>query len=263
MDLGIHGKVAIVGGSSKGLGRASAESLAKEGVSLMLCARNQTTLEQTAHEIHAAYGNEVRTYAADLELPNSITGLVAATIQHYGTVDILISNIGGPPPGSADDLDEVALQIGIDRTYLFFIRMARAVLPTMKAQKQGRIISILSFSIKEVIDNLVLSTSARMGAAGFLKGLSRDVAGTGITVNNVLPGTILTDRQLELASAQARRTGQTAEEVMELNAKMIPMGHMGQPGDIGSLVAFLASDKAAYITGTNIAVDGGLSKAVL
>jgi 3-oxoacyl-[acyl-carrier protein] reductase len=192
MDLNINGKVAIVGGSSKGLGRASAEALAQEGVSLMLSARNSDTLEQTARQVHKTYGGEVRTYPADLELPESINGLVAETIQHYGKVDILVSNIGGPPPGSADTLDESALQIGIQRTYLFFVRMARAVLPIMKAQNKGRIISILSFSIKEVIGNLVLSTSARMGAAGFLKALSRDVASEGITVNNVLPGTILT-----------------------------------------------------------------------
>ena len=132
MDLGINGKVAIVGGSSKGLGRASAEALAQEVVSLMLSARNSDTFEQTARQIHKTYGSEVRTYPADLELSESINGLVAETIQHYGKVDILVSNIGGPPPGSADTLDESALQIGIQRTYLFFVRMARAVLPIMK-----------------------------------------------------------------------------------------------------------------------------------
>ena len=263
MDLGIAGKVAIVGGASKGLGRASAEALAQEGVNLMLCARNQEALDQTAREIHQATGVEVRTYPGDLAQLEVINGLVQATLDYYGKLDILVSNIGGPPPGGAEVVDEEAWAIAVQRTYLFFIRMARAALPPMKTQSWGRIISILSFSIREAVDNLVLSTSARMGAAGFLKTLSREVAQHNVTVNNVLPGTILTQRQYELAEAQAQRSGLSREEVMEGNAQAIPMKRMGQPEEIGSLVTFLASERARFITGTSIAVDGGASRTIL
>ncbi|MSQ40528.1 MAG: SDR family oxidoreductase [Dehalococcoidia bacterium] len=263
MDLGIRGRVAIVGGASRGLGRASAEALAQEGVSLMLCARTPESLEQAAKEFHQATGVEVRTYAGDLSQPDVINGLVQATMDHYGRLDILVSNIGGPPPGSAESVEEEALDIAIQRTYLFFIRMARASLPPMKAQRWGRIISILSASIKEPAENLVLSTSARLGAAGFLKALALEVAPHNVTVNNVLPGAILTQRQHELAEAQRERTGLGVEEILESRARAVPMKRIGTPEELGALVAFLASEQASYITGASVLVDGGSTRAIL
>ncbi len=263
MDLGIRGKVAIVGGASRGLGRASAEALAREGVSLMLCARTQTALDQTAKEVRQATGVEVRTYAGDLSQPDVIKGLVQATLEHYGRLDILVSNTGGPPPGSAESVDEEALGIAIQRTYLFFIRMARAALPPMKAQRWGRIISILSSSVKEPADNLVLSTSARLGAAGFLKALALEVAPYNVTMNNVLSGAILTQRQHELAEAQRERTGQGVEEILERRARAVPMKRIGRPEELGALVAFLASEQASYITGASVPVDGGSTRSIL
>ena len=263
MDMDIQGKIAIVGGASKGLGRASAEALAQEGVNLMLCSRNGETLSQTAREIHQASGVEVQTYPGDLSRLEVVNGLVEATMAHYGKLDIVVSNIGGPPPGGAESLDEEMWAIAIQQTYLFFIRMARAALPPMKAQNWGRIISVLSTAVKQPNDNLVLSTSARLGAAGFLKALATAVAQYNVTVNNVLPGPFLTERQYELAQGEAERTGRNLEEVLDRNAQANPMRRIGRPEELGALVSYLASEKASYITGASIPVDGGGLRTIL
>lgn len=263
MDLGIHGRVAIVGGASKGLGRACAEALANEGVNLMLCARDEQTLNKTARQIRRSADVEVHTYPGDLSHPQVIDGLVQATLAHFSRLDIMVSNIGGPPPASAEMVDEEAWATAIQQLYLFFIRMARAALPSMKAQRWGRIISILSIAIKEPPDNLVLSTSARLGAAGFLKNLSLEVAQYNVTINNVLPGAILTERHYELAQAHAQRTGLNLNDVLESRAQTAPMKRIGQPQELGHLVAFLASELASYISGTSIPVDGGSLRSIL
>jgi len=264
MDAGIAGKVAIVGGASKGLGKAAAHALAAEGVNLMLCSRTEDILAKTASEISKTHPVRVEIYPGDLGHPETVDGLVQETISQFKHVDILVSNIGGPPPGSALELSESDWNTAVNHTFLFFSRISRSVVPHMQAQGWGRIISILSSSIKDPIPDLVLSTSARLGAAGYLKALSLEVAKDNITVNNILPLDILTERQYDLAKALlAKRGTGTIEDILGAKAHANPSRRFGRPEEAGALVAFLASEHAGFINGTNILIDGGASSSVL
>ena len=265
MDTGITGKVAIVGGGSRGLGKAAAHALAAEGAHLMICARSEDALRKASSEISKAHGVRVEIYPGDLEQPVTIDGLIKETISRFNGLHILVSNIGGPPPGSALQLSESDWHTAINRSFLFFSRISSAVIPYMQQQEWGRIISILSSSIKDPIPNLALSTSARLGAAGYLKALSLEVAINNITVNGILPLDILTDRQYELAEAQLSKQGgtDTDEDILRLKAQTNPSGRLGLPNEVGALVAFLASEQAGFINGTNILIDGGATRSVL
>ena len=265
MDTGIAGKVAIVGGSSRGLGKAAANALAAEGVNLMMCARSEDDLVRAASEISNSHDVRVEIFPGDLEQPATINELVKETISRFDELHILVSNIGGPPPGSALDLSESDWHTAINRSFLFFSRISSTVVPHMQQQGWGRIISILSSSIKDPIPNLALSTSARLGAAGYLKALSLEIARNNITVNSILPLDILTDRQYELAEAQRTKQGgvKTVEDILRLKAQTNPSRRLGSPEEVGSLVAYLASESAGFINGTNILIDGGATKSVL
>ena len=265
MDAGIMGKVAIVGGASKGLGKAAAQALAAEGVNLMLCSRTEDILARTASEISTAYPIRVEIYPGDLGHPETVDELVQETISQFKHVDILVSNIGGPPPGSALEVSESDWNTAVNRTFLFFSRISKAVVPHMQAQGWGRIISILSSSIKDPIPDLVLSTSARLGAAGYLKALSLEVAKDNITVNNILPLDILTERQYDLAESLLAKQGGTGtiQDIISAKAQANPSRRLGRPEEAGALIAFLASEHAGFINGTNILIDGGASTSVL
>ena len=263
MDLGLKNKVAIVGGASKGLGRACADTLAEEGVSVVICSRTQADLDKAAEEIRSATGAEVLAFAGDLDKNETIIDLVQATVDRFGRVDILVNNSGGPPHGDAVSADEESWDISVQRSLLYFARMCREAIPHMKAQGGGRIINILSNSVYTPIFHLALSGATRMGVVAYAKSLADEVGEDNILVNNVCPGSILTERMLSNVVAKAKHDGISVEEGKKRRAAQAAVKRLGEPEEMAHLVAFLASDKASYITGTTIRVDGGSARSVL
>ena len=253
MDMGISGKRALVCASSKGLGRGCAEALAAEGVNLVLNARTKGPLEETAEAIRSQYGVEVVTVAADITSPEGQAAVLAAA----GDVDILINNAGGPPPGLWSDWDRDDFIKALDANMITPITLMKAVLPAMMTKGWGRIVNITSKSVKAPIAVLGLSNSARAGLTGYVAGTSRQVANSGVTINNLLPGLHATDRGLSLARAHAEKTGITVEQAQSEAAAAIPAGRYGTSEEFGATCAFLCSQHAGYIVGQNILLDGG------
>jgi 3-oxoacyl-[acyl-carrier protein] reductase len=263
MDLGLRDRVAIVAASSQGLGKACAEELAREGARVLVCSRNRARLESVASEIQAASGTEVLPLAADLTDPEQIQHLVDGTLRHWGRIDVLVTNNGGPPAAYFDDLDDEAWLAAHQLTLMSTVRLIRAVLPTMRSQGWGRIVNITSVSVKQPLDNLLLSNVYRPGVVGLAKTLSAQVAGDGVTINNVAPGYTRTERVLALAEARAEEEGRTVEEILAEITVSYPMKRMGEPEEMAALVAFLASERASYITGATIQVDGGFVQGIM
>jgi 3-oxoacyl-[acyl-carrier protein] reductase len=263
MDLGLHKRVAIVAASSQGLGKACALELAREGADVVICARGAEPLTATAQEIREATGAEVLALAIDLTAATQIQHLAEETLRRFARIDVLVTNSGGPPPGYFDDLDDEAWMEAHALTLMSAVRLIRAVLPAMRLQKWGRIINITSVSVKQPIDNLLLSNVYRPGVIGLAKTLARQVAAEGITVNNVAPGYTRTARVLELTEARAQKQGKEVEEVLAEITASYPMQRMGRPEELAALVAFLASERASYITGTTIQADGGYVQGLL
>jgi 3-oxoacyl-[acyl-carrier protein] reductase len=263
MDLILKGKVAIVGGASKGLGRACAQSLAEEGVNLAICSRSQADLENAAQEISTGTGVDVLAYPGDLDKHDTIRGLVAATVQRFGRLDILVNNSGGPPLAYAAQADEELWATAVQRSLLFFARMSREALPHLKASGNGRIVNILASTIYQPIPNLALSGATRMGVVAFAKSLADEVGRDGILVNNVCPGSILSERMLSNVTSRAKELGIPLEEALKERAAETAVGRIGEPKELADLVAFLASPRASYITGTTMRVDGGLVRSVM
>ena len=263
MDLGLKDRVAIVAASSRGLGKACALELAREGAKMIICARDAARLTASADEIRTATGSEVLPLTVDLTKAAQIQHLVDETLRRYGRVDVLVTNNGGPPAGFFDDFDDEAWLAAHELTLMSAVRLIRAVLPTMQTQGWGRIVNITSVSVKQPIDNLLLSNVYRPGVVGLAKTLSAQLAAEGITVNNVAPGYTRTDRVLELDRARAADEGITVEEVVAQRTASYPMKRMGEPEELAALVAFLASERASYITGTTIQVDGGYVQGIL
>ena len=262
MDLGLRDKVAIVGGASKGIGRAIAMGLAAEGCQVAICARRQADLEATAEEIRRDSGAQVLAVVCDMARYDQIKRFVQETAQRFGRVDIVVNNAGGPPSGTFDTLQEEHWQRALDQNLLSAIRTAREALPHLRRSGGGRIINITSVAVKQPIDGLMLSNAARLGVVGWAKTLSRELAAEGITVNNVCPGNIATQRLISLIEERARQQGRPFEEVIAEEEARAPAGFLGEPQDVANLVVFLASDKARYITGTTIQVDGGSTMAI-
>lgn len=253
MDMGIVGKRALVCASSKGLGRGCAEALAAEGVDLVLNARTQGPLVQTAEEIRAKYGVKVLTVAADISTAEGQAAVLAAA----GDVDILVNNAGGPPPGLWSDWDREDFIKALDANMLAPIALMKALLPAMMDKGWGRVVNITSKSVKAPIAVLGLSNSARAGLTGYVAGTARQVAAAGVTINNLLPGLHATDRGLSLARAHAEKTGITVEAAQKEAAASIPAGRYGTSAEFGATCAFLCSQHAGYIVGQNILLDGG------
>jgi 3-oxoacyl-[acyl-carrier protein] reductase len=263
MDMGLKGKVAVVCAASKGLGKASAMGLAAEGANLVICARGEETLRQTADEIAQATGVKVVPVALDLSKDAECARLIETAQQEFGGLDILVNNAGGPPPGFFMDFSDEQWYAGFETNFMSAVRLVRLAIPIMQERGGGRVVNIVSISVKQPIENLVISNSIRASVIGVMKTLSQQYGKDGITFNNVLPGTILTDRVRQTSVTQAERENISIEEVLERGSRAVPMGRIGQPEDLGSLVVFLASSHAQWITGTSIQVDGGAYKGLL
>jgi 3-oxoacyl-[acyl-carrier protein] reductase len=252
MDLQLQGKTALVLAASKGLGKACAAALAAEGADIIIGARNADTLEKTAEELRALGKGRILAVPVDVSDATQAADLVNAAASTFGKLDILVNNAGGPPFGKFESFDETAWQSAFELNLLSAVRFSRLVIPHMRKTGSGRIINIISLSVKTYLPNSVLSTSMRMGVVGMARMLANELGPDNITVNNVAPGTILTDR--------VRETIPT-EELLEQRTKEIPLGRLGKPEELAALVAFLSSPLAGYITGTTIQVDGGAVKA--
>src|SRR3989454_12853833 len=263
MDLELKGKVAIVGGGSKGLGRACADVLAQEGMKVAICSRSKADLDGAAKEIQGASGGEVLSFAGDLDKHETVRDLIAATVERFGRIDVMINNSGGPPLARAHNATEEQWATAVQRSLLFFARMSREAVPHLKKQGGGRIINILASTVYQPIPNLALSGATRMGVVAFAKSLADEVGRDGILVNNVCPGSILSERMLSNVTARAREVGISVEAGLAQRAAETAVGRIGEPKEMAYLVAFLASSRSSYITGTTMLVDGGLVRSVL
>jgi 3-oxoacyl-[acyl-carrier protein] reductase len=262
MDLQLQGRVALVTAASKGLGRATATALAAEGAKVMISSRGEEQLAKTAGEIAEATGGRVEWCAADVADPADLARLVDQTTGRLGGIDVLVNNAGGPPPGGFDALDDDAWHLAHELNLMSAVRLVRGVLPHMREQRWGRIVTIASSSIKQPIENLLLSNTYRVAILGLAKSLALEFAPDGILVNTVGPGRIATDRVASLDAGRAKTAGTTVEEVRAQTEKSIPLGRYGTADEFGSVVAFLASGANTYLTGQHLLVDGGMVRAI-
>jgi 3-oxoacyl-[acyl-carrier protein] reductase len=263
MDYGLKNKVALVAASSRGLGKAVAWALAREGTKLVICARNKKTLEETADEILMETGVTVFPLAMDLSDPERIDWLVAETMDLFGKVDILVTNAGGPPSGSLYELDDNQWKKSIDLTLMSVIRLTKSVIPAMKEQNWGRIIHLASITVKQPVPGMLLSNTIRPAVIGFSKSIAEEVAGYQITVNAVCPGHFSTNRLKELMENKARQSKLSVKQIEKELIDQVPLRRIGNPEEFGQLVAFLASEKAGYLTGATIQIDGGYVKGIM
>jgi 3-oxoacyl-[acyl-carrier protein] reductase len=262
MDLGLRGRVAVVGGASKGIGRATAAMLAAEGARVVLAARGEAALTAAATEIAAATGAETLAVPSDLSRDADIARLIDATAARFGAIDVLVVNAGGPPVGTFDAHADSAWQQAFEQNLMSGVRMVRAALPHLERSGQARVIFVTSTSVKEPIDGLILSNSMRLAATGLAKTLARELGPRGITVNNVGPGTTLTDRIRPMIEAQASAERIPFDEARERRAAQIPLRRIGEAKDVAAMVVFLASAQARQISGQTILVDGAATRAV-
>ena len=254
MDLGISGKTAMVTAASRGIGYACAETLGQEGAHVVICARGTAALTQAAERIREKTGTRVLAHPADVTKAEDIARLTELAVTEFGGVDMLVAIGGSPPRGSFAETDEVRLKQGFDMTVLALYRLIHAVLPHMRARKWGRIVAVQSRSVKEPIPALTVSNATRPGAAGLLKDLSQELGRDGILLNTVLPGRILTDRLREAGTADS--------SYLERQASELPIGRLGSAQEVADAIVFLASERASYITGVTLAVDGGLIRSI-
>ena len=263
MDLELKDRVAIVGGASKGLGRACAQALAREGAKVAICSRSKPDLDTAAKEIKDTTGADVLPFAGDLDRHETIRGLIATTVERFGRIDVLVNNSGGPPLARAHNATEEQWATALDRSLLFFARMAREALPHLKTSGRGRIINILAATVYQPIPNLALSGVTRLGVVAFMKSLADEVGRDGILINNVCPGSILTERMLSNVTSRAKELGISVDDALAQRAAETAVGRVGEPDELAHLVAFLASSRSSYITGTTMLVDGGLVRSII
>jgi 3-oxoacyl-[acyl-carrier protein] reductase len=262
MDFGLAGCAALVAAGSRGLGRASARALAREGASVALFSRTAAAAEKAAQEIAAETHARTLGFAADATKAADLERAVAETVRAFGRLDVLVTNAGGPPPGTFSTLGDADWQRAFELNLMSAVRLIRAALPHLEKSGRGRVILLSSTTVKQPIDGLILSNAVRIGIAGLAKSLANELGTKKITVNQVLPGRIDTDRVRELDEGRAKSTGASAADVRRANEQQIPLGRYGDPAEFGAVVAFFASAQAAYLTGTTLQVDGGATKAV-
>jgi 3-oxoacyl-[acyl-carrier protein] reductase len=263
MDLGLKNKVAVVGGASKGIGKATALGFAREGAKVVVCARDPDMLQGAAEEVRREAGTEVLAVPGDLSQAEATDRLIDETVEHFGTVHVLVANTGGPPLGGFRNMSDVDWENAFALNFLSTVRLVRKALPHMEKQRWGRIISVMSMSVKEPIDGLILSNGIRPAVVGMAKTLSREVGQHNITINTVLPGRILTDRLKGAIAARAQRTGKSFEQALADSSTDVPLGRVGDPHEMANVIVFLASEAASYVNGVSIQVDGGLIRGVL
>ncbi len=263
MDLQLKNKSVIVTAASKGLGKAIAKEFAEEGACVLMSSRNEASLHTAVKEIKASTGNQQVKYAlCDMTNTTDIKRMVQTAVEWNGTVDVLINNAGGPPAGNFADMDDDDWYHAFELNLLSFIRTTREILPYMQQQKNGRIVHLTSSSIKQTLNNLVLSNTMRPGVLGLAKHLSQEYGKDNILINTVGPGTIATDRISELHAIQAKKQGLTIEAFKKNAEENVPMKRFGRPEEFAKAVVFLGSGANSYITGQSLIIDGGLVKAL-
>jgi 3-oxoacyl-[acyl-carrier protein] reductase len=260
MDLGIRGKTALVTASSKGIGKAVAEMLAEEGCKVAICARTKNDLEITANELRRRYDTDITWCVCDLNKARDVENTFAVVKKQFGSIDILVNNCGGPIPGSFRELKDEDWQSAFELVLMSAVKFSSLILPDMILKEWGRIINITSISVKQPVENLVLSNSLRSAVTAFAKSLSNEVGRYNVTINNIAPGYTLTSRLYDLAVHRAKNSGLSHEEILSEMAKNVPLTRLARPEEVAALAAFLASNQACYITGTTIPVDGGMTK---
>ena len=257
MDLGLKDCTALVAGASRGLGLACAKALVDEGARVFVCSRNAGEIARAAAGIGAA-GHA----AADVSRPAEVTRVVAEAVAALGGLDCLVTNAGGPPTAPFDKAGDGDWDIAYQLNLMSAVRLIREALPALKASGRGRVVNLTGYGVKEPISDLVVSDSIRAGVTVMAKTIASDLAPFGITVNNIAPGPIMTDRITEIFSARAKSAGRTPDELLERFAQAIPVRRIGQPNEIGDLCAYLCSRQAGYLTGQTIVVDGGINRSI-
>jgi 3-oxoacyl-[acyl-carrier protein] reductase len=259
MDLGLKGKVALVAGASQGMGKATALGFAREGAKVSICARGEAALNQAADMIRKETGGEVLAMTADME---DIQRFVKNSAEHFGRIDIIVNNAGGPPPGDFLNFTDEDWNNAFNLSFMSTMRMTREAVPHIRKVGAGRVINITSYSVKEPIAGLVLSNAIRSGVIGMAKTLSRELGKDNILINNICPGRIDTERAQKLNKARADRLKRPIEEINKEMAAEVPLGRYGTADEAADLIVFLGSDRASYITGTTIQIDGGLVRGI-
>lgn len=262
MDLQLTGRTAIVLASTKGLGKATAISLAREGANVTICGRDEAALQATANEMEQASGKVPLALVTDVTKKEDIELLVAKTVEKFGTVDILVNNAGGPQAGSFDQMTDEHWQQAFELNLLSFVRSIRAVLPHMRKQQFGRIVNFASSSFKQPIENLILSNTFRTGIIGLAKTLSTELGPDGILINTIGPGRIATDRVASLDQFAANKLGVEREQIRQQVEAQIPVGRYGEPEEFARVATFLASPANSYVTGQALLVDGGMVRSI-
>ena len=262
MDLGLKDKVVLVAGASQGMGKAIALGFAREGAKVSICARGEGALNEAAAMIRKEAGGEVLSTVADMARAEDIQRFVAKTAEHFGRLDVVVTNAGGPPPGEFMKFTDEDWENAFRLSFLSAMRLTREAVPHMRKAGGGRVINITSYSVKEPIAGLVLSNAIRSGVIGLAKTLSRELAKDNILINNICPGRIDTERAQKLNKARAERLNCSVEEINREMAAEVPLGRYGAAEEVADLVVFLGSDRGSYITGTTIQVDGGLVRGI-
>jgi 3-oxoacyl-[acyl-carrier protein] reductase len=257
MELGLKNKVALISASSAGLGKATALGFAREGANVVITGRNEQRLQETRKTIIGETGVEVMAVRMDVTETEDIENLVTNVIEQFGTVHVLVNNAGGPPPGLFWETSDEDWLKAFELTLMSSVRLTRSIIPYMRKQKWGRVINITSITAKQPIDQLLLSNSLRLGVIGWAKTLSNQLAKEGVLINNVCPGWTSTERVVNLTEARANTNDTTQQEEVTAIARDIPMGRLGTPEEFADVVVFLGSERASYLTGTSIQIDGG------
>ena len=263
MDLGLKGKAAAVAAASRGLGRATAHALAREGASVAMCSRDETRIRESADEIARETGASTLAVVADVARPDDCRRFVDEAAARFGRLDILVTNTGGPRPGPFDAVDDTRWEEAFRTTLANVFHLVRAAVPHMKRNRWGRIVNIASLSAKQPIDGLLLSNVFRPAIVGLAKTLANELGPHGILVNTVCPGYTRTDRLQEVTEARAKAAGTTPDKILADLARTVPLGRIAEPEEFAAVVAFLCSEPASFLTGLTLAVDGGACKGLL